>query len=203
MKKIFFILCFLLITQTTQASLNWLRINPSSGDSIKLFIDITSIKRTNEYVYYLSKIDIESRKDSMVCWIKSDCKNNKNVLLECKDFNKNKNFMMEDDEETLAMKRKKGKFIKPEAKPVVEEEVIKVITLDDTVTIKELAEKMKIQPAAIVKKLFLQGQIVTVNQEITFEEAENIAIDYDIIWIFGFFTYYYFFNLFLCSQSPP
>ena len=98
-----------------------------------------------------------------------------------KDFNKNKNFMMEDDEETLAMKRKKGKFIKPEAKPVVEEEVIKVITLDDTVTIKELAEKMKIQPAAIVKKLFLQGQIVTVNQEITFEEAENIAIDYDII----------------------
>jgi len=90
MKKIFFILCFLLITQTTQASLNWLRINPSSGDSIKLFIDITSIKRTNEYVYYLSKIDIESRKDSMVCWIKSDCENNKNALLECKDFNKNK-----------------------------------------------------------------------------------------------------------------
>ena len=106
---------------------------------------------------------------------------NSNRRNQDRDFNKNKNFMMEDDEETLAMKRKKGKFIKPEAKPVVEEEVIKVITLDDTVTIKELAEKMKIQPAAIVKKLFLQGQIVTVNQEISFEEAENIAIDYEII----------------------
>lgn len=40
---------------------------------------------------------------------------------------------------------------------------------------------MKIQPSAIVKKLFLQGQIVTVNQEIPYETAENIAIEYDII----------------------
>ena len=40
---------------------------------------------------------------------------------------------------------------------------------------------MKMQPAAIIKKLFLQGKIVTVNQEISYEDAENIAIDYDII----------------------
>ena len=61
------------------------------------------------------------------------------------------------------------------------EEQIKVITLPETLTIKELADKMKIQPSVIVKKLFLQGQIVTVNQEITYETAENIAIEYDII----------------------
>ena len=95
--------------------------------------------------------------------------------------NKNRNYMLEDDEETLAMKRRTGKFIKPEKKVEVEEEVIKVITLEDTVTIKDLADKMKIQPAAIVKKLFLQGQIVTVNQEISYEEAENIAMDYEIL----------------------
>ena len=94
------------------------------------------------------------------------------------DTRGNKNFSI--DDEDIETKRKKGKFIKPE-KPVVEEEVIKVITLDETVTIKELAEKMKIQPAAIVKKLFLEGKIVNVNQEISFEEAENIAIDYEII----------------------
>ena len=40
---------------------------------------------------------------------------------------------------------------------------------------------MKQQPSAIIKKLFLQGQVVTVNQEISFEEAENIAIEYEII----------------------
>ena len=48
-------------------------------------------------------------------------------------------------------------------------------------TIRELADKMKIQPSVIVKKLFLQGQIVTVNQEISFETAEEIAIEYEII----------------------
>ena len=97
------------------------------------------------------------------------------------DSRGNKNYLLEDDEETLAMKRKKGKFIKPEAKPEAVEEEIKVITLDETVTIKDLADKMKIQPAQIVKKLFLEGKIVTVNQEISFEEAENIAIEYEIM----------------------
>lgn len=77
---------------------------------------------------------------------------------------------------------KPGRFIKPEKKvEEKEEEQIKVITLPESLTIKELADKMKIQPSAIVKKLFLQGQIVTVNQEITYETAEEIAIEYDII----------------------
>ena len=35
--------------------------------------------------------------------------------------------------------------------------------------------------AALVKKLFLAGKMVSVNQEITFEEAEEIALEYDII----------------------
>ncbi len=64
--------------------------------------------------------------------------------------------------------------------PVVEEQ-IKVIVLPESITIKELAEKMKLQPAAIIKKLFLEGKIVTVNQEISYEDAENIAMEYDIL----------------------
>ncbi len=83
-------------------------------------------------------------------------------------------------EEEDALKNKPGRFIKPEKKEVVEE-VIKVITLPESITIKDLAEKMKLQPAAIVKKLFLAGKIVTVNQEISYEEAENIAMEYDIL----------------------
>ena len=71
---------------------------------------------------------------------------------------------------------------KPEKKKEeVQEEQIKVIVLPESITIKELAEKMKLQPAAIIKKLFLEGKIVTVNQEISYEDAENIAIEYDII----------------------
>ncbi|MBQ8041375.1 MAG: translation initiation factor IF-2, partial [Lachnospiraceae bacterium] len=63
----------------------------------------------------------------------------------------------------------------------VVEETIKVITIPETLTIKELADKMKMQPSVIIKKLFLQGKIVNVNTDITYEEAENIAIDYEII----------------------
>ncbi len=40
---------------------------------------------------------------------------------------------------------------------------------------------MKIKPSDIVKKLFLQGQIVTINQEIDFDMAQEIALEYDII----------------------
>ena len=61
------------------------------------------------------------------------------------------------------------------------EEVVKVITLPEVLTIKELADKMKLQPSVIIKKLFLQGQIVTVNSEIDFEKAEEIAMDYEVL----------------------
>ena len=102
-----------------------------------------------------------------------------------KDKRNRKDLMYEEDGDNLKNikgKNKPGKFIKPEKKAVeTVEEQIKVITLPETMTIKDLADKMKIQPSAIVKKLFLQGQIVTVNQEITYETAENIAIEYDII----------------------
>ncbi len=63
--------------------------------------------------------------------------------------------------------------------PKVEE--VKTITIPDILTIKELAEKMKLQPSAIVKKLFLQGKIVTLNTEIDFEQAEEIAMEYEVL----------------------
>ncbi len=79
-------------------------------------------------------------------------------------------------------RNKPGRFIKPEKKPEEkQEEQIKTLTLPETLTVKELADKMRIQPSVIVKKLFLQGQAVTVNQEISFETAEEIALEYDII----------------------
>ncbi len=85
-------------------------------------------------------------------------------------------------EEEEALKNKPGRFIKPEKKKEeVVEEVIKVIIVPEKITIKDLAEKMKMQPAAIIKKLFMEGKIVTVNQEISYEDAENIAMEYDIL----------------------
>ncbi|MDE7282975.1 MAG: translation initiation factor IF-2 [Lachnospiraceae bacterium] len=99
-----------------------------------------------------------------------------------KDKRSKKDLIYEEDEIGSKNFNKPGRFIKPEKKvETPAEEKIKVITLPETLTIKDLADKMKIQPSAIIKKLFMQGQIVTVNSEISFEDAENIAIEYEII----------------------
>lgn len=84
------------------------------------------------------------------------------------------------DEQVKVKKTGKGAFIKPEVVKQVEE-TIKSITLPEVITIKELAEKMKQKPADIIKKLFLKGQIVTLNTELSYEDAENIAVEYDIL----------------------
>ena len=60
-------------------------------------------------------------------------------------------------------------------------EEVKEIVLPEKMTIRELAEKMKMQPSVIVKKVFMQGMMVTVNHEIDFEKAQEIALDFDII----------------------
>ncbi len=64
-------------------------------------------------------------------------------------------------------------------KPVVEK--VTNIVLPETITLKELGDKMKVPGAEIVKKLFMAGKLVSLNTEITYDEAEEIALDYDIL----------------------
>ena len=91
-----------------------------------------------------------------------------------------------EEEMTRGKGGKGGKNVKapvmpPQPKKVEKVEEIKTIVIPEVITIKELADKMKLQPSAIVKKLFLQGTIVTINQEIDFEKAEEIAMEYDVL----------------------
>ena len=77
---------------------------------------------------------------------------------------------------------RKGAFIKPVVvKEEKKEDEIKTIVIPESLTLKELADKMKQPAAAIVKKLFLAGKMVSINQELSFEEAEEIALEYEII----------------------
>ena len=69
--------------------------------------------------------------------------------------------------------------VKPKVETVVED--IKEITIPEVLTIKDLAAQLKLQSSAIIKKLFMKGQIVTLNTEISFSEAEEIALEYDVI----------------------
>lgn len=101
-----------------------------------------------------------------------------------KDYKKKEN-----REEGFESKGKKGRKQKPtvevqrpQPKPEVKkEEEIKQIKIPEVLTIQELADKMKVVPSVIVKKLFMQGKIVTVNQEIDFETAEEIAMEFEIL----------------------
>ena len=96
----------------------------------------------------------------------------------------NKNLLTYDGEEKTRTGKTKtgaGAFQKPAPMPEGPLDDIKSIVIPDVITIKELASRLKMQPAIIVKKLFLTGKIVNVNTELTYEEAENIALEYDIL----------------------
>ena len=105
------------------------------------------------------------------------------------DNRKNNNNRKQDRDK---LGRKQERFInlekhggrkKPQQQPKQEkaEDVIKSIILPEKLTIKELADKMKVQAAVIVKKLFLKGTMVTVNQEVDYDTAEEIALEFNCI----------------------
>ena len=75
----------------------------------------------------------------------------------------------------------KKKNNQPQPKPKEDENEIKVIVIPEKIIIKDLADKMKIQPAQIIKNLFMKGKMVTLNHEITFEEAEELALEFNFI----------------------
>ncbi|BDZ77430.1 translation initiation factor IF-2 [Claveliimonas bilis] len=102
-----------------------------------------------------------------------------------KDDYKKKDYR-NDDEDRMPKGRKqkqeqKPQMQKPQHKEQKQEETIKSIVIPEVLTIQELADKMKVVPSAIVKKLFMQGKIVTVNQEVDYETAEEIALEFDIL----------------------
>lgn len=79
--------------------------------------------------------------------------------------------------------KKSGAFIKPEVKPVEKEpeDTIKTIQFPPVMSIKEFADKIGIQVNQLIKKMFLAGKMVNVNSDIEFDEAAEIALEYNII----------------------
>ena len=85
------------------------------------------------------------------------------------------------DEDISKLKNRPGRFIKPEPQPVVKKDSSepKKLPLPEMISISDLADRMKIQPSAIIKKLFLEGKMLTVNSELDFEAAGEIALEYN------------------------
>ncbi len=127
----------------------------------------------------------DARRDDMGAPMMEQQKSQRNKAKDKERDNKKKEYR----DEAFEGKGKKGRKQKQSAevkKPQQKqeekkEEKIKQIVIPEVLTIKELADKMKVVPSVIVKKLFLQGKVVTVNQEIDYETAEEIALDFDVL----------------------
>ena len=85
-------------------------------------------------------------------------------------------------------KKKKGRrtdfFVKKadtEGSIVVEEDGIKIIKMRGEMTLGDFAEKLKVNSSEIIKKLFLKGQMLTINSPLSLELAEELAADYDVL----------------------
>ena len=85
-------------------------------------------------------------------------------------------------EEKEAKMNKAGKFQKP-VKTVQEvkkdDNEPKTIQIPEKISVQDLAEKMRMQPSVIIKKMFLAGKIMTINTELDFEQAGEIAMEYN------------------------
>lgn len=127
----------------------------------------------------------DTRRDDMGAPMMEQQKSQRNKAKDKERDNKKKEYR----DEAFEGKGKKGRkqkqaaeVKKPQQKQEEKkEEKIKQIVIPEVLTIKELADKMKVVPSVIVKKLFLQGKVVTVNQEIDYETAEEIALDFDVL----------------------
>ena len=88
--------------------------------------------------------------------------------------------------EKTSNKKKKGRrsdFIVNKAEEVeetvIEEDGLKVIKLAGEITLGDFASKLKISSTEIIKKLFLTGQMLTINSTLPMALAEELAEEYD------------------------
>ena len=61
------------------------------------------------------------------------------------------------------------------------EPVIKTLQLPESLTVSELASKIKVPVAQLIKKMFMAGKMYNVNSELDFDTAADIALEYNYI----------------------
>lgn len=111
-------------------------------------------------------------------------KNNK----KSKKSNMKKDFSNEEDGKSKKNKKKKGrrtdfvmKTIETNASETIEEDGMKLIKIRGEITLGDFAERLGVSSSEIIKKLFLKGQMLTINSPMSIEMAEEIAMEYDAL----------------------
>jgi translation initiation factor IF-2 len=68
-----------------------------------------------------------------------------------------------------------------EEEKVIEEDGVKIIKVKDGTTVSEFAERLGVSATEIIKKLFLKGEMLTINSPISYALAEELAMTYDVL----------------------
>ncbi|MBC2856489.1 MAG: translation initiation factor IF-2 [Cetobacterium sp.] len=94
---------------------------------------------------------------------------------------------VEDDSSKGKKKKKKGRrtdfvVLKAEQGPdTIEEDGMKIIKLRGEITLGEFASRLGVSSGELIKKLFLKGQMLTINSPISYELAEELAEEYEAL----------------------
>ena len=75
--------------------------------------------------------------------------------------------------------KKRNAQPQPQAEKKADE--VRSVALPEVMTVRELAERIDVPASKVVEKLFMQGILATVNQEIDYEKAEEIALEFNCI----------------------
>lgn len=148
-------------------------------------LDEAQIEKVEEYYSRLSKAEEKEEKKAPKVNKGKDKQHKKNLPIT----------LEEEEEEIVEVverknkkhKKKKGRrtdfVVKTvEAGPaVIEEDGMKIIKVKGEITLGDFAERLKVNSAEIIKKLFLKGQMLTINSPLPFELAEELAMDYDAL----------------------
>lgn len=85
-------------------------------------------------------------------------------------------------------KKKKGrrtdfvmKTVEAAGSETIEEDGMKIIKIRGEITLGDFAERLGVASSEIIKKLFLKGQMLTINSPLSIETVEEIAMDYDAL----------------------
>lgn len=126
---------------------------------------------------YFVKDDEHDKKENKKKKSKTKNKESEEGIDIDKKKNKNKN-----------KKKKKGrradfyvKKVDTEAAVLVEEDGVKIIKMRSEMTLGDFAEKLGVNSSSLIKKLFLEGGMYTINSPVNLELAEQLAAEYDIL----------------------
>ncbi len=155
------------------AKMNMLKVE--TVEPVKMYKEKKEEKPIRKIIDEEDEVE-EGQKNNKKSKIQQKTKKNNNITFD-EDGNSHKN----------RSKKKKGRrtdFVLKtvEATPdVVEEDGIKIIKFRGELTLGDFAEKLGVNSGEIIKKLFLKGQMLTINSPITLEMAEELAGEYDAL----------------------